>query len=75
MIPRKVDWLLTSKREELTKIMQDNGVYVQLPLLGSQNGVVTVFGSQMPTVERAVRQLNEMVGVFSVHRLTTLGSG
>ncbi|KAL1916300.1 uncharacterized protein VTP21DRAFT_5917 [Calcarisporiella thermophila] len=60
MIPRKIDFLLTHRREELKKIMYDNGAFIQFPALGSQGSVLTVFGENRVNVERAIRMVMQL---------------
>lgn len=41
ILPRKLDWLLTERLEEIRVIMSDNGTFVAFPAIGSQ---VSSFG-------------------------------
>jgi len=36
VLPRKIDWLLTDRLEDLRSIMQDNATFIGFPMLGSQ---------------------------------------
>ena len=42
LMPRKVDWLLLERLEALREVMLDNSTFLELPLIGSQRGQVTV---------------------------------
>ncbi|KAL1923705.1 uncharacterized protein VTP21DRAFT_8685 [Calcarisporiella thermophila] len=60
MIPRKIDYLLVHNRENLKKIMYDNGSYVAFPTLGSQGGVLSVYGENRVNVERTIRMVMQL---------------
>ncbi|KAJ3251015.1 hypothetical protein HDU77_006170 [Chytriomyces hyalinus] len=64
LIRRKIDWLLTSKRDQVRKIMYDNGVHLQIPPLGSASSSVAVIGDNTIYIERAIRALMELVCEF-----------
>lgn len=61
MLPRKLDWLLTDRIEELKQIMYDNGTFVTLPVLGSQSSVISVLGDQKTSIERSLRMIMILV--------------
>lgn len=56
-LPRKIEWLLSNSKDKLKKIMNDNGVFISLPALGSQINLVTVYGENKIYLERAIRAL------------------
>ncbi|KAI8638802.1 hypothetical protein BD408DRAFT_11304 [Parasitella parasitica] len=57
--PRKRDWLLLYKKEELTKMMRDNGSYIAFPPFGSENSTqIQVFAENSINIERTLRTLN-----------------
>ncbi|KAI8145448.1 hypothetical protein BJV82DRAFT_535627 [Fennellomyces sp. T-0311] len=55
---RKLDWMLLHRREELRKIMHDNGSYIEFPPLGSGMRTVTVYAENRVNAERTLRSLN-----------------
>ncbi|KAI8645403.1 hypothetical protein BD408DRAFT_459344 [Parasitella parasitica] len=58
MEPKKLDWILLNKRDELRKIMRDNGSYFKFPLLGSGSNTVSIYAENRIYVERSIRLLN-----------------
>ena len=61
ILPRKLDWLLTERIEEFKTIMSDNGTYVQVPAVGSQASLITVFGDHRVNIERTIRSIMSLV--------------
>ncbi|KAI8973043.1 hypothetical protein BDB01DRAFT_450599 [Pilobolus umbonatus] len=55
---RKIDWLLLHRRDELRKIMHDNGAYIEFPVIGSDDNRVTVYAENRVNAERTLRALN-----------------
>ncbi|EPB91748.1 hypothetical protein HMPREF1544_01460 [Mucor circinelloides 1006PhL] len=55
---RKIDWLLLHRRDELRKIMHDNGAYIEFPPIGSGDNRVTVYAENRVNAERTLRALN-----------------
>ncbi|ORZ01603.1 hypothetical protein BCR43DRAFT_454235 [Syncephalastrum racemosum] len=57
---RKLDWMLLHRRDELRKIMHDNGSFIAFPPLGSVEGgdSVTVYAENRVNAERTLRSLN-----------------
>ncbi|KAJ3384969.1 hypothetical protein HDU84_002553 [Entophlyctis sp. JEL0112] len=66
LLRRKIDWLVTSKRDQLRKIMYDNGVHIQIPPLGSSINTLNVVGDNTVYIERAIRAVMELVCKFYV---------
>jgi len=56
-LPRKIDWMLISKRDALKKIMQDNATFIEFPPIGSSNDTIFVYGDERVFVERTIRSL------------------
>ncbi|KAJ3065752.1 hypothetical protein HDU98_010876 [Podochytrium sp. JEL0797] len=69
LIRRKIDWLITSHRDKVHKIMYDNGVHLELPPLGSTLSTVDVIGDNVVYIERAIRALMELVCDFYMANL------
>ncbi|KAI9633504.1 putative cytoplasm protein [Dioszegia hungarica] len=66
ILPRKLDWLLTERLEEVKIIMSDNATYMQVPSVGSQASLITVFGDHRTGIERTIRTLMAMSCEFYV---------
>ncbi|CAO3632359.1 unnamed protein product [Mucor fragilis] len=60
MDPKKLDWILLNKRNELRKIMRDNGSYFKFPMLGSGSNSVSIYAENRIYVERSIRLLNHL---------------
>ncbi|KAJ9112499.1 hypothetical protein QFC22_006246 [Naganishia vaughanmartiniae] len=56
VVPRKLDWLISEKQREITRIMSDNGSHVEL-IPGPQAGVVRVYGDHRISVDRTMKHL------------------
>ncbi|ORY80183.1 hypothetical protein LY90DRAFT_500566 [Neocallimastix californiae] len=56
-IPRKIDWMLISKRDALKKIMQDNATFIEFPPIGSSDDTIFVYGDERVFVERTIRSI------------------
>ena len=51
-------------------MMNDNGTYIQVPNVGSQISMITVFGDHRVNIERTIRSIMALVGlptVFEFH--------
>ncbi len=75
ILPRKLDWMLTERLEELRSIMIDNGTFVAFPLLGSQASVISVFGDHRVNIERTIRSIMQLACQFYVASLWLLPTG
>ncbi|KAI9470017.1 MAG: hypothetical protein EXX96DRAFT_597868 [Benjaminiella poitrasii] len=56
--PRKLDWMLLHRKNDLRKIMRDNGSFISFPKMGSGNDVVTVYAENRVNAERTLRSLH-----------------
>jgi hypothetical protein len=65
-LPKKLDWFLLSKKEELLKIMIQNGTYIHLPTFGNNTNLVTIFGCDEVYIERTIRCLMLLACEFYV---------
>jgi hypothetical protein len=63
ILPRKLDWLLTRRLEKLKAIVSDNGTYLQVPPIGSQASLMTVFGDHRVNIERTIRSIMALVSI------------
>ena len=57
LLPRKIDWMLQDRSDDLKTIMSDNGAFIAFPQLGSQASQVTVYGDQRSPIQRTVKSL------------------
>lgn len=67
--------MLLERLDELKSIMTDNGTYINLPPVGSQASLVSVFGDHRVNIQRtcrAVMQLVCAIFVFHTHPVLTL---
>ncbi|ODO10578.1 hypothetical protein I350_01175 [Cryptococcus amylolentus CBS 6273] len=73
ILPRKLDWLLTGKKiDEVRTIMNDNGTYVQVPCVGGQTSMISVFGDHRANIERTIRSIMALACQFYVASLWLL---
>ncbi|KAI9303450.1 hypothetical protein BJ944DRAFT_289386 [Cunninghamella echinulata] len=56
--PTKLDWILRYQKDQLSKIMKDNGSVIIFPALGSGCNTITVYAENRVNVERTFRLLN-----------------
>lgn len=61
VLPRKLDWMLTERLEDLKQIMNDNGTFINFPPIGSQASLISVFGDHRVTIERSIRAVMQLV--------------
>ncbi|KAJ9093514.1 hypothetical protein QFC21_006347 [Naganishia friedmannii] len=56
VVPRKLDWVISEKQREITRIMSDNGAFVEC-IPGAQAGVVRVYGDHRLSVDRTMKHV------------------
>ena len=61
ILPRKLDWMVTDRAEDLKAIMHDNATFIQFPPLGSSTSLITVFGDHRVNIQRTIRSIMELV--------------
>ncbi|KZW02016.1 hypothetical protein EXIGLDRAFT_637795 [Exidia glandulosa HHB12029] len=66
MIPRKLDWMLTERAEDLRTFMIDNGTFISFPPVGSQTSQITVYGDHRVNINRTLRQIMQLSCSFYV---------
>ena len=66
ILPRKLDWMVTERTEELKTIMSDNATFIQLPLLGSSTSLITVYGDDRVNIQRTIRSIMQLVSSSTV---------
>lgn len=72
ILPRKIDWMLGERLEELRTIMLDNATFIKLPLLGSQTSIVSVYGDNRVNIERSIRSMMQLACQFYIASLWLL---
>ncbi|KAI9304025.1 hypothetical protein BJ944DRAFT_164386 [Cunninghamella echinulata] len=58
MVPQKLDWMLLHRKDEIRKIMHDNGSFVEFPVLGSGEDRISVYAENRVNAERTLRAIN-----------------
>lgn len=66
--PRKLDWLLTDRLEDLKQIMSDTATYLDVPSLGS--GIINVFGDGRQNIQKAIKAVMILVSGWVFHQRT-----
>ncbi|KAH8917217.1 hypothetical protein BT69DRAFT_1339357 [Atractiella rhizophila] len=66
LLPRKLDWILTDRLEDIKQAMNDNGTFVHFPVLGSQTSVISVFGDHRTSIERTIRFIMQLACQYYV---------
>ena len=66
MLPRKIDWLLSDRREDVKQIMYDNGTFINFPIIGSQASLLSVYGDHRVNIERTIRTIMLLVGLYAI---------
>ena len=61
ILPRKLDWMVTDRAEDLKGIMNDNSTFIQFPPLGSSTSLITVFGDNRVNIQRTIRSIMQLV--------------
>ncbi|KAI8877452.1 hypothetical protein K501DRAFT_198199 [Backusella circina FSU 941] len=56
--PRKLDWMSLHCRNDLRKMMRDNGSFIEFPKMGSGSNRVKVFAESRVNAERTLRSLH-----------------
>ncbi|KAH7921146.1 cytoplasmic protein [Leucogyrophana mollusca] len=66
IVPRKLDWMVLDRAEDLKSIMSDNATFIQFPPIGSLTSVVTVFGDHRVNVQRTIRSIMQLACQYYV---------
>lgn len=66
ILPRKLDWMVTDRGEDLRQIMNDNATFVQFPPLGSSTSLITVYGDHKVNIQRTVRSIMSLACQYYV---------
>ncbi|KAF8438753.1 hypothetical protein BGX38DRAFT_1097997 [Terfezia claveryi] len=60
----KADYIILERLDEVKKIMESNGTFVQFPTLGATKGLMRVQGSEAMYVEKTIKQIMQITGQF-----------
>ncbi|EKM83401.1 hypothetical protein AGABI1DRAFT_65960 [Agaricus bisporus var. burnettii JB137-S8] len=60
ILPRKLDWMITDRADDLRSIMSDNSTFIQFPPLGSSTSLISVFGDSKVNVQRTIRSIMQL---------------
>lgn len=66
MLPRKLDWLLADRLEDVKQVMHDNGTFINFPMIGSQASLISVYGDHRVNIERTIRSIMQLACSFYV---------
>ncbi|KAK4705799.1 hypothetical protein P7C70_g410, partial [Phenoliferia sp. Uapishka_3] len=66
ILPRKLDWMLTDRLEEIKQTMHDNGTFINFPAIGSQASLISVYGDHRVNIERTIRSVMQLACQFYV---------
>ncbi|GJJ08826.1 hypothetical protein Clacol_003045 [Clathrus columnatus] len=64
LVPRKLDWMITERLDDLKTYMRDNGTYINCPPVGSQTSLITVFGENRIHIQRTLRSIMQLACGF-----------
>lgn len=66
LLPRKLDWMVTDRAEDVRSIMTDNATYIQFTNIGTSNSLITIFGDSRVNIQRTIRAIMELACQFYV---------
>ncbi|KAI0757224.1 cytoplasmic protein [Daedaleopsis nitida] len=72
VLPRKMDWMVTERAEDLKTLMHDNATFIQFPPIGSSTSLITVIGDNRVNVQRTIRSIMQLACQFYVASLWLL---
>ncbi|KZT74830.1 cytoplasmic protein [Daedalea quercina L-15889] len=72
MLPRKIDWMVTERTDDLKALMHDNATYIEFPAIGSSNSLITVYGDHRVNIHRTIRAVMQLTCQFYVASLWLL---
>ncbi|GAA6029016.1 hypothetical protein JCM8097_001553 [Rhodosporidiobolus ruineniae] len=64
ILPRKLDWMLSDRLEDIKQIMHDNGTFINFPPIGSQASLISVYGDHRVNIERTIRSIMALACQF-----------
>ena len=72
ILPRKLDWMVTDRADDLKTIMSDNATFIQFPALGSSTSLITVYGDHRVNIQRTIRSIMQLVSCSRLLAVTKL---
>ena len=60
ILPRKLDWMVLDRAEDLKSVMSDNATFIQFPPIGSSTSLITVYGNHLVGVQRTIRSIMQL---------------
>ncbi|KAL5518585.1 hypothetical protein ACEPAH_268 [Sanghuangporus vaninii] len=72
ILPRKLDWMLTDRMDDLKTIMNDNATFINFPPIGSSTSLITVYGDNKVNIQRTIRSVMQLACQFYVASLWLL---
>ncbi|KAK2462095.1 hypothetical protein APHAL10511_006558 [Amanita phalloides] len=66
ILPRKLDWMVTDRGDDLKQIMNDNATFIQFPPLGSSTSLITVYGDHRVDIQRTIRSIMSLACQYYV---------
>lgn len=64
ILPRKLDWMVTDRAEDLKGVMSDNATFIQFPAIGSSTSLITVYGDHRVNIQRTIRFIMGLVCIL-----------
>ncbi|RDB29615.1 Meiotically up-regulated gene 60 protein [Hypsizygus marmoreus] len=66
ILPRKLDWMVTDRADDLKSIMSDNATFIHFPPLGSSTSLITVYGDHRVNIQRTIRSIMQLACQYYV---------
>ncbi|KAF8226064.1 cytoplasmic protein [Tricholoma matsutake] len=66
ILPRKLDWMVTDRADDLKSIMADNATFIHFPPLGSSTSLITVYGDHRVNIQRTIRSIMQLACQYYV---------
>ena len=61
ILPRKLDWMLTDRMDDLKSTMTDNATFIDFPPIGSSTSLITILGDNKVNIQRTIRSIMQLV--------------
>ena len=68
ILPRKLEWMVTDRMDDLKGIMFDNATFIAFPPIGEQASVITVYGDNRVNIQRTIRCIMQMASLYFLWR-------
>jgi hypothetical protein len=72
ILPRKLEWLVAEKAEDLKCIISDNATFIQFPPLGAPTSLISVYGETRVNIQRTVRSIMQLACHYYIASLWLL---